>query len=494
MPGSDAASEHTARLHAALKSAGLTQVALDTQLEGLQAGAIADGRLTVRVSAAEFAHICTHYGAQLAAAAATLGAPDGVHITSDTRSRHITPNGRSTPSAPPSQPSLWSPQTIEQDRARLNVERPYRATRAGRVGARGRLDALDTHRVPTALIGHMPVDTNPHARHSPESPLSYAGVAGHGHATFTPTRLHLRVAWAMSFLWETATIRDGHILASWTLLSRAVYGHAAMRSQMRELRNAVYDLVAGEIAYRSTKGERHNMPSSPLAGALCLDAQGELVSITDAWQPDATDRSHGRWLRGMADSGCDENLALIPADWWRAAMTADDSERGRLFTLASRRLFLACGRAIVSYARTAAMAPRPDQPNVKQLDLAINWRRELGRHARCGAAQTQRELVEDLQAVCDRNAHVAALEQTINQYGYVRVRITEHADLDAAPAAAAIVAPVPPRCERRRRRANRAKTRQAPRRGHAPRGSRAQRQQAGRLRHAISARAQPEPH
>ena len=384
----------------ALRAAGISDHALDSQFDGLEVYAISGQTLVLSLPSWLAKSAWRSHKSRLQAAAQRLLGDPAADVVLRDENGTLTPaDAAAATTSAVATAALTAPRGLL---AREGLEAggwtrqlPFR--RSGhRKGAIDRLDELDTIGVWTPAAGHLPLVRNPHATFSPARPLSYTGVEGTGHATFTPTLMHLRVATVgVGSLARICSLADGLVLCSISLLGRSVLGRKPYYHEASRLRNVLYDLCYGDVHYRSRFGARHELPGSPITEVYLLAADGQVVTLRDIWQPDPEHRDRGTWLMPAADSGVDETMAIRVRPEVLAAAHATDDELGELATLISRPAALAAGRALPLMLRLAARAPRTGTTS-KEIYLAAPMLHELGYFTAEETTRLVRDVAEDL--------------------------------------------------------------------------------------------------
>jgi len=387
----------TEELQRALRRAGVPHHELEQHFDGASVHAIAGDVVVIEMASWLTAPAWrSHQNRLQAAARELLQRPDARVVLRDEHGR-LTP-GDVLPAdvdEPQQPPPAATPVRLDADA--WTRDRPYRRTRRGRKGAADRLTELDTIGIWTPLAAHMPVVRDPHARFTAEKPLEYRGVEGTGFADFTPTLMHLRVATiGLASLARSCALQNGMILASVSLLGRAIGNRSPRYAESSRLRNVLYDLAYGRLEYRSPYGPRHTIGRSPVLEVLHLTADGDLRPLREVWQPDPEHADRGAWLIAPADSGADETLAIAVAPEILAAAHATDDELGDLATLVSRPAALHAGRALPELLRIAARAPNDRERQIKRIYLATPMTREFGYFAASEPWRVEADIHEDL--------------------------------------------------------------------------------------------------
>lgn len=497
----------TAEIRAALTRAGVTAHALDEHFAGVSCFTVAGDLLVLSIDSWLMAGAWrAHRGRLEQAARNLLGSRNARVALRDEDGRilpadlalHAGTSPAGQPDAHGGDPAQFALRR-ELERSAWTITRPYRRSRRGRKGAADRLAELTTIGIWTPVAAHMPVVRDPHAHHTPDKPLEFSGRDGTGHATFTPTLMHLRVgAIALPCLARVCTLEKGRILASESLLGRAVFGRAPKYAEASRLRNVLYDLVVGGLSYRSPYGARHNLDQPLLRGVYRLTADDELLPLQDVWQPDPEHRDRGRWLIAPADSGADETLVLDVCPEILKAAHPETDELGSLATLVDRRVALAAGRALPEYLRLAAQPTDRGDNRRKTFFLAAPMARELGYFTNRDVWRIHSDVEEDLQELARiPSAKIANVEpRTYNEAGHPIFSVLVSDRDQPAGAKAARQREEHPRVRTRRRRRLAVSPTAAPRRTRTPwaplltaprRPHGAIPAEAGRLRARISA-------
>ncbi len=298
-----------------------------------------------------------------------------------------------------------------RDRRRVR----QRSGPCGQPGARDRLEAQRSFRVPFAVAASLPrTASQAFSRHRPEQPLEYVGRWGRARSDQTLTPFHHRLLLGALRLAQAGCLTDEGVACSINLLLLAAEGKTSR--ELPVARDQVLPALAGLLHANATHTAHHLAPHS---GEPYIAEQRKLeqpiiddVLVRTADDPDRLTSLSEIMVRGengrfqqtiQLARGGGASVLIVFADWILDTLDAPAEQAGSTFVVLDTAAFLQVGsRRLLSWlaVRTApavdaktplpAGVPRaPSNTVYKRIDLNHTSVHDFGRHG------------HDLERICE---------------------------------------------------------------------------------------------